>query len=148
MTTQAHHYRITDQELPEAIQAGERPGVEFKNARGRQDASFWEVARAALGKANRPDGGLIIIGVDDNGNAPGLSETHATTWMNADHVRQALAPYADPFVWVDTEVRTVAAGPLANRRFAVISVREFDQLPVPTTVTGYTSEHSRASPHG
>lgn len=57
---------MTNRELIELIASGERPGVEFKNTRGREDKSFAEVVRAVLGMANRRDGGIVIIGVEDN----------------------------------------------------------------------------------
>lgn len=122
---------MTDEELAELIAAGERPGVEFKNARTRADQSFPEVVRAVLGMTNRRDGGVVIIGVNDDRTAPGVSAAQAQSWENADHVRQAMASYADPYVYVDVEVRTVAAaGTLNGRTFAIIVVREFDDVPV------------------
>lgn len=122
---------MTDQDLIDLIAAGETPGVEFKNARDRTAPSFIEVIRAALGMANRRDGGVIIIGVDNDGNAPGLVAGQVGSWQNPDHTRQAIAPFADPYIYVEVEVRTVAvAGPLQGRVFAVIVVKEFEEVPV------------------
>src|SRR5438045_355533 len=116
---------MTDNEFADLLEVGERPGVEFKNPRERRDTSFVEVVRAVLAMANRRNGGTIIIGIDDDGNARGLSHDQSTSWLPPDHVRQAIAPYADPYVYVDVVVHTVADdGPLHGRTFAVISVQE------------------------
>jgi predicted HTH transcriptional regulator len=95
---------MTDEELTELVEAGERPGVEFKNARARTDASFPEVVKAVLGMANRRDGGTVIVGIDEHGMATGLVATQAQSFENPDHVRQSIALYADPYVYVDVEV--------------------------------------------
>lgn len=122
---------MTDEELTELVEAGERPGVEFKNARARTDASFPEVVRVVLGMANRRDGGTVIVGIDQLGTATGLVAVQAQSFENADHVRQAIAPHADPYVYIDVEVKTVGAtGPLNGRVFAIIHVQEFDDVPV------------------
>ena len=120
---------MTERDLLELIRAGERPGVEFKNPRARHDRSFPQVVRAILGMANRRDGGVILIGVDDDGQAPGLSPQQVQSWQ-PDPVRQAVAPFADPYVYLDVEIVTAADAPLAGRSFAVLRVSEFDQVPV------------------
>lgn len=121
---------MTDQDFAELVAAGEAPGVEFKNARARTDASVIEVIKAALGMANRRDGGLIIIGVEDNGTATGLDAAQAATWANPDHIRQTARPYADPFIYIDSETKTVAAaGLLQGLTFIVLKVKEFEELP-------------------
>ena len=73
---------MTDEELAELIARGERPGVEFKNARSRKDASFKEIVRAVLGMANRRDGGLVIIGIEDDGTPTGLTAAQIPSWQN------------------------------------------------------------------
>jgi hypothetical protein len=118
---------MTDDEFIELVAAGERPGVEFKNARARGDQSFAEVVKAVLGMSNRRDGGIVVIGVDDNGAPTGLTPAQGASWQNADHVRQAVALFADPFVYVDVEVKTMAAaGPLNGLSFGILTVQEFD----------------------
>jgi predicted HTH transcriptional regulator len=121
---------MTDADLFELIRSGERPGVEFKNARARQDKSFVEVARAVLGMANRRNGGTVLIGVEDNGNATGLSTDQAASWATSDHVRQAMAGFADPYVYLDVSLVKVDAELLKGRIFAAIAVHEFDEVPV------------------
>jgi predicted HTH transcriptional regulator len=121
---------MTDEEFLELLAAGERPGVEFKNPRGRQDRSFVEVVRAILGMANRRNGGLVVIGVDDNGAGIGLTQQQLVSWTRADEVRQAVAPYADPYVYLDVESKTVEGGALQGRSFAILHVQEFEEVPV------------------
>lgn len=120
---------MTEDQFRELVAAGERPGVEFKNARARGDANFWEVVRAVLGMANRRDGGLILVGVEDNGNVQGLTEAQRLSWEPADHVRQAISPYADPFAFVDVEVVDLAQDG-AVLRCAVLKVEPFETVPV------------------
>jgi len=134
---------MTDADLLELIRAGERPGVEFKNPRARQDRSFPQVVKAVLAMANRRDGGIILIGVNDDGEALGLSPEQLQSWQ-PDHVRQAVAPYADPYVYLDVETVAVTAAPLANRSFAVIKVSEFDQVPVLCSKAANNSDGSPA----
>lgn len=133
---------MTDIELLELIRAGERPGVEFKNPRARGDRSFPEVVKAILGMANRRDGGVVLIGVEDNGDPSGLSPEQVGTWQTADHVRQAVAGFADPFVYFDVEVVTVSAGDYRGRTFAVVKVMEFEQVPVLCAKVGYDTRGS------
>ena len=70
---------MSDEEFLELLSSGERPGVEFKNARARTDRSFVEVAKAVLAMANRRNGGIIVVGVDDDGSAAGLDATQVAS---------------------------------------------------------------------
>lgn len=122
---------MTDEDLIELVSAGERPGVEFKNARARTDPSFNEVVRAILGMANRRDGGVIIVGVEDNGSPTGLTAAQIPSWQNPDHLRQAVAPFADPYVYIDVDLMVSSAdGLFKGRVFAILRVHEFDDVPV------------------
>lgn len=121
--------RMTHDEFAALVAAGETPGVEFKNARARTDNNFWEVAKAALGMVNRRDGGLIFVGVENNGNIQGLSVAQIAEWQDVDAVRQKLAPYADPFLYVSIEIVAASANAGAPQ-CAVINVQEFDLTPV------------------
>lgn len=123
---------MTDEQFLQLIANGERAGVEFKNARVRnRGPQFNEVVRAVLGMANRRDGGMVIIGVNNDGTPAGLTEEQANSWSNRDHVRAAVAPYAEPFVELDEiEVKTIADGQFAGRRFVILHVRQFDDIPV------------------
>ena len=61
---------MTEQEFEQFVQLGhETPGVEFKSPGLRTDKNFLAgVARAVLAMANRRGGGLVIIGVRDDGS--------------------------------------------------------------------------------
>lgn len=96
---------MTPSEFLDLLAADEQRGVEFKNARARNDTNFPEVARAVLGMANRRDGGWILVGVEDRTrNIEGLSVEQVASWENPDPVREKLRQYADPDVWVDVEI--------------------------------------------
>lgn len=60
---------MTNQEFASYLALNhELQGVEFKGPGPRSDKQlFAKVVRAVLGIANRRDGGLLIIGVDDKG---------------------------------------------------------------------------------
>ena len=123
---------MTEREIRELIAAGERRGVEFKGPRPRTNRQqLAEVARAVLGMTNKRDGGIVLIGVADNGEVLGLTEEQANTWRRPDEVRAALARFADPFVRVDIELVTIAlAAPAGDRTVALLVVHEFDTTPV------------------
>jgi hypothetical protein len=107
----------------------ERSGVECKGPGLRSDTQlFAKVTRAVLSMANRRDGGLVILGVDDsNGTLTpvGLSETELESWQQYDHVADALATYADPAISFDLEVHEHQ-----GRKFVVLVVHEFEDVPV------------------
>jgi predicted HTH transcriptional regulator len=121
---------MDEQELEEIFAAGhEVSGVEFKAPGPRADAYlFASVTRAVLAMANRADGGLVIVGVQEGANgAPqpaGLSTPDLQTW-NHDDVAAGLAPAADPFVTVQLEPSVYRGVSLL-----VIRVLEFETLPV------------------
>jgi len=120
---------MTEQELKEILGLGhELPGVEFKPAGPRTDAYlFATVTRAVLGMANRADGGLVILGVEEDaaGLRPvGLSTPELDTW-NHDDVTAGLSAAADPFVSVSLE-RVSADG----MTFLALRVQEFETIPV------------------
>ncbi len=106
----------------------EQRRVEFKGPGSRGDKVFFaKVVRAVLGMANLPDGGVVIVGVDEANGAltpTGLSEEQASTW-NYDHVAKALSNYADPYVDLDCGLVTVE-----GKTLAVLEVQPFDDLPV------------------
>ncbi len=106
----------------------ETRGVEFKGPRSRSEkAAFAPVARAMLGMANHQDGGLVVIGVDENNHIlrpTGLSETDLGTWVY-DDVAAAVNEYASPSVVFDLEIVTHN-----GVRFVVLRVHEFEDIPV------------------
>ena len=121
---------MTPNEFLDLLAADEQRGVEFKNARARNDTNFPEVAKAVLGMTNRRDGGWILIGVEDRTrNIEGLSDEQVASWENPDPVREKLRQYADPDVWVDVEIVELDVNG-KTRQCGVIRVREVDAVPV------------------
>lgn len=120
---------MTDQEFAAILDLGhETRGVEFKGPGPRSDRPlFAQVVHAVLGMANRRDGGMVIIGVGDNGgvlNPVGLSQGHLSTWRY-DDVAAGIAEYADPSVSFELEVREYNGG-----RYVILHVEEFADIPV------------------
>lgn len=120
---------MTEEQFAELIAFGrEQPGVEFKGPGVRTDKHFLaKVIRAVIGMANRRDGGLVVVGVEERGGRlepTGLSAEQLSTWAY-DHFADKVATYADPNVSFDLE--TVVFG---GNNFLAIHVREFDEIPV------------------
>jgi predicted HTH transcriptional regulator len=120
---------MTDEEFAELLALGyERRGVEFKGPGPRSAAMlFAKVVRAVLGMANHQDGGLVIIGVDDNAGVltpSGMTVGDIGTWRY-DDVAAGIGTYADPLVAFDMEAKTHE-----GRQFIVLDVHEFEEVPV------------------
>ncbi len=120
---------MTPDELRTAIALGrEQRNTEFKGPGERTDKTFLaKVVRAVLGMANKPDGGVVIVGIDDDGTAltaTGLTPAQVATW-GYDDLHSSISNYADPYV--DFEVTVVA---LDGKEFIAIEVQEFTELPV------------------
>lgn len=116
---------LAEQQFRELLAPGYEPyGVEFKGPGRRTDRRMLaQVARATIGMANRRDGGLVIIGVDDDGNAVGLPEDQLATW-DYDDVAASLAEYADPYVSFELQLLTYD-----GRSFVILRVAEFEEIP-------------------
>jgi hypothetical protein len=106
----------------------EQRGTEFKGPGRRDDKDFMaKVTRAILAMANKEDGGIVVIGVADNGTtltASGVAAADLSTWR-FDDVQASVSNYADPYVEFD-----VGAVELDAKRFVAISVRPFLEYPV------------------
>ncbi len=107
----------------------ELPGVEFKSLGPRgEKALFHSVVRAVLGMANRRDGGRIVIGLREGSGGKldlvGLTDEDAATWRH-DHLANAIAPYADPYVEIHVEARRHE-----KKLYVLIEVSEFEEVPV------------------
>ena len=120
---------MTVEELAQILALGhETRGVEFKGPgplSNRRLAA--QVVRAVLGMANRRDGGLVIIGVEDNNstlNPVGLNSSDLVTW-NYDDVADRIAVYADPNVEFEIETKEYT-----GNQYVVIQVEEFSDVPV------------------
>jgi len=78
---------VTEQQFGELLALGhEKRGLEFKGPGKRTDRAFFAlVVRAILGMANRQDGGVVVIGVADDGAAlgpTGLALEQLDTWTH------------------------------------------------------------------
>lgn len=122
---------MTEQEFKELLAIGhEQRGVEFKRAGSRRDDKqlLAKVVRATISMANRRDGGLLVVGIDEDANGvpipTGISETNLQTW-NHDDFADSLAEYVDPSVIFELEIIT-----FDSKKFLLIHVREFEDIPV------------------
>ncbi|KAA5541886.1 ATP-binding protein [Roseiconus nitratireducens] len=116
-------------DLRQAITLGrEQRGTEFKGPGKRTDKHFRaRVVRAILGMSNKPGGGNVIIGVDDDGSAlnpTGLTADEISTW-SYDDLASNVSTYADPYI--DFDVSVVQ---LDGDSFVVVTVSQFERLPV------------------
>lgn len=86
------------------------------------------VIKTVLGMANITDGGVVVVGVtEDNGtfNLDGMNARHIATFTQ-DRVQADVNAFADPYVEVTVSPRQLEDG----KKFIVIQVRPFDQIPV------------------
>ncbi len=120
---------MTEEDFAEIIARGrEQASVEFKGPGPKTDKQlFAKVTRAVLGMANRRDGGIVIVGVEERQTRLvlfGLTQDQLVTWAY-DDVADAFAGYADPSLEFDTEIIEYK-----GQRFLVIRVEEFLEVPV------------------
>jgi predicted HTH transcriptional regulator len=102
--------------------AAETPSLEFKRAMAWD---YRSLTRDILAMSNVRDGGIIVFGVEDaTFERQGLTEEQIATF-NIDIMRDQVSPYADPYVTFQVSVPTDSAG----RRYAVIEVAPFDEVP-------------------
>jgi len=115
---------MTSEELERHLEgARETPNLEFKCAIPWKRETF---VKDILAMSNVLDGGIIIVGVEDEtfirqGLSPEIIKTY-----NLGNMRDGIAPFADPRVLFDLAIVSDASG----KKFAVISVRPFEDLPV------------------
>jgi predicted HTH transcriptional regulator len=120
---------MLEEEFGQLLALGhERRGVEFKGPGPRTDKHLLaRVVRAVLGMTNRRDGGLVVVGVEDDAKTlkpVGVTPQDLLTWK-FDDVTGAIAPYADPNVEFDLEVLVYQGAACI-----IFSVHEFDDVPV------------------
>ena len=120
---------MTGQEIEELLLRGhEMTGVEFKGPGPRtNNLLLSKILRAAMAMANLQDGGLVIIGVADNGDkltATGLNDTDLPTWQY-DHIATQLALYAEPSIEFETEIAHYQ-----GKKLLVVLVKEFAEIPI------------------
>ena len=82
---------ITRTELLEIIANGENSGVEFK----RDTLRNYNLAKELVAFSNL-DGGMVLLGVEDDGSISGLARNRLEEWvMNAcrDKIRPGIIPF-------------------------------------------------------
>ena len=133
---------MTEQDFRVHLARGhETNGIEFKGPGSSTDKAFLaKIVRAALAMANRRDGGTIIIGVEDTNLSPiGLDDDQLATW-SYDDVSSRINEYASP------NIRFTLKTPEFNgRRFAILQVEQFDDIPV-LCVKDYAGPHTKGAP--
>jgi len=106
----------------------EHRGVEFKCSGKLTTMEFAAtIVRAILGMSNRRDGGLVVIGVEDNNGRlewKGMLPDDYATWNNND-LADKVAIFADPSV--NFEMANIKK---ENRDFIVIIISEFEDTPI------------------
>ena len=120
---------LTQEQLKTAIAFGrEQQGIEFKGPGKRSDKPFMaKVVRAMLGMANKRGGGVVAVGIKDDGmnlDPIGLSHDELATWRY-DDLAASVSNYADPYLKFD-----IAHVELDGNTHVVIEVRQFDNTPV------------------
>jgi predicted HTH transcriptional regulator len=119
---------MTDAEFDQLLAVGEKQRIEYKGPGRATDKGFVaRIARAVLAMANRRDGGLVIVGVEEVARrlkCVGLDAATMATWQARDNVETAINAYADSSASFDIEFEPVL------RRCVIINVREFSDLPL------------------
>jgi predicted HTH transcriptional regulator len=120
-------------------QADESLNVEYKGAlawENSQDSMSWLQAKcikAVLGFTNTEGGGLIILGVNDDGNGTrsfvGLSPEMLASYGNTEAIQECIDKYADgPLSYSIKKITYVNDG--TEQTYMAIAVNEFDDTPV------------------
>jgi len=120
---------VLPQELLEYIHHGrEERNLEYKeHLDWEQGPDQAKLVKAVLGMSNIRDGGVVVIGVKEDGTAVGMSEEEVRRFTQdavAAVVSEFAAPYAD---------LTATAGRHPedeSRWFVIVQVKEFDEVPV------------------
>lgn len=117
----------------------EMQNVECKSPGPRTDRMLQtKVIKAMLGMANRRDGGHVLIGISDKAGSlepVGLSVADLSTWTKYDDLASVVSEYADPSIAFESESQI-----FGGKSFVLITVREFDDIPVICKKTSYNAE--------
>lgn len=121
---------MTEDQFAEYLTLGhELSNVEFKGPGSRTDQPLQaKIIRAVLGMANRRNGGVVILGVNEANSVLdpiGLTSAQLASWRAYDMVADLVNAYADPPMHFDLEVHQKD-----GRSFVVLIVQEFDEVPV------------------
>lgn len=119
---------MTEAEFDQLLALGEKQGTEYKAPGAATEKPFIaRIARAVLGMANRRDGGVVVIGVEEVSRrltCVGLDTPTMATWQARDNVEASINAFADPSADFDIEFEP------ASRRCVIIRVREFGDQPL------------------
>lgn len=115
---------MDDQELQQLLDAGrETPSFEVKRAMPWDHASL---AKDILALANVRDGGVIVIGVEDQSfERQGVDRATKATYK-VDEMRDQMTRYADPHV----DIRVTFPCDADGKEYVAIEVAPFNELPV------------------
>lgn len=101
-----------------------------------------KLTRTAMALSNLQDGGYIVIGVAEKPKGTftsvGLSE-EAVAALNPDDISEFVNKYADPPVLLE-----VRSGEVDRKRFCIVSVRPFVEVPTVCKQTGGASGELRS----
>src|SRR5574341_148406 len=123
-------YMMMSQQLLDLVFHGrEERNLEYKPSLSWSDRSVQDkTAKSAMALANIRDGGAIVFGVAQQGDdfvPVGMTPNDAASFNN-DDVIAYVNKYADPYVELSVSQVTTEEG----KRFVVIQVREFAEIPV------------------
>ena len=111
------------EQLESLLEGGqETQGIEFK---GSMPWSVKQFARALLAMANVEDGGVIIIGVTNEGARQGLFLDDLKTY-DLDTMKDQMNAYADPHV----EFTFIPGKDASDKTYGIIRVQPFREIPV------------------
>jgi len=105
----------------------EAPWLDFKESQP-WEILRWRLLKTIMGMANLRDGGLIVVGVAEKGNAwslTGIAPEHLVTF-DYDSIIDQLGKYASPQVRVDVVTHDHEDG----NRYLAFHVHQFDDSPV------------------
>lgn len=102
----------------------ETVSLEFKESQ-TWDVLKPKIMKCILAMSNTQNGGNLVIGIHDNGDILGVDPAHLATY-NEEHIKDAISPYAHPYVDFDMDIVSTSEGP----NFVVFTIREFNELPV------------------
>jgi hypothetical protein len=135
---------FTDAQISDYLMLkNELPNVECKGPGKQSDNPlFGKVIRAGMGMANRPDGGIVIIGVAESDHIlspEGLADDLLATWHYED-IADGFNTHADPpisFEYQPCEWN--------GRKFLILHIHEFTDVPV-ICKNGYRDDSNSALP--
>lgn len=117
----------TREELDAWLADGETNNLDFKGPLAFVGADRAELAKDIIAMTNTADGGIIVIGVNDDRSTTGLTREQVKSW-DPTKIHDYLQKYCQPVPEVQVEIVKTGDGSLA-----VLRVSEFKTQPVITT---------------